>query len=183
MNPRLLVCLALVAAPAFAAEPLRCPPGAQVKTEVLPPRHADWCEDPKTSKRNGPARVLNANDEVLVEVEYLQGEPIARHVTGAGLKHVLAELNLDFTRQGTPYVLSLIDEHTLRFDITIDGVQPGAVEKNFRAQMLAQSPICSLFGIEGTDFRSLQLNATNEKKQALASETFTRADCQPPGKK
>ena len=179
MNLRLLIVLALVSSPAFAARPLECAAGTQFKSEVQPPKHAEWCEDTKTGKRHGPARVLDAADNVLVEVEYEQGQPLARHVTAAGIKQVLAELNLEFERQNTPYVLTLLDEHTLRFDMTIDGVKPGTVDKDFRKQMLAKSPVCGLFEIEGTDFQTLQLHASNDRKQAVATETFTRADCAP----
>jgi hypothetical protein len=171
---------AFVLSPAFAADPLQCPAGSQARRDpgVQEGKREEWCEDRSTKKRHGPGRIVNAKGDPLVNIEFRQNEITSHKFTRAGLEQLLVEVNASFKKQGAPASFSLVDEHTLRFDMILAGRAPGADFEDFKKTIVTQAPVCRMFTPAGTDFRTINIHAANEKKEALGSTTLTRADCE-----
>jgi hypothetical protein len=170
-----------MAVSALATEPLVCPSGSQVKRETMREgKRAEWCEDVKTAKQNGPARILDTKDTVLLNAEYRQGEVVRHRLTRLGLDKMFAEVNADYAKEGKQFFFTVLDEHNLRFDLVLPGKAPAGDLEEFRQKLLASGPVCKMFFVTGTDFRSMRIHPTNEKKEPLGDLTITRSDCQKP---
>ena len=179
MRLRALWIAAWIVAPVSAAEALKCPEGAQVQRDAKPyeGKRAEWCQDQNTGRQHGPGRLVDESGTVLVTFEYREGTLASRQFTRAGLKKMLDEVNAQFSAQGDPISVTLVDEHKLRFDMTVKGKLPDGIAE-FRRMALANVPICRMLASAATDFRTIDFRAANEKGEAVEKTTFTRADCE-----
>ncbi len=173
------VLAASFAMPAFAAEPLKCPAGMQFMrdAELRQEKRNEWCQDTRTRKPHGPARIVSAKEVVLVNIEFRQGEVASHRFTRAGLDRLLSEVNAEYVDQGVPASFTLIDEQTLRFDMVVKRGLPQGHLAEFRKQVLAMPAVCRMLAMAETDFRTMNIFAANEQKALLVSTTITRADC------
>lgn len=167
-------------APAFAAESLKCPAGTKVMrdAELRQEKRNEWCEDIKTRKPDGPARIVNAKETVLVNIVFEQGETVSHRFTRAGLERLLSEVNGNYASQGIPASFMLIDEQTLRFNMSFKGGLPGGQMAEFRKQVLAMPMVCRMLSPAETEFRAMNIVVTNEKKAQIGTTTVTRAECE-----
>lgn len=176
----LAILVSAMAVSAMAAEPQACPPGSQVKREASQGKRIEWCEDAKTNKQNGPARILDAKGTVLVNSEYRQGEVTRHHLTRAGLDLMFAEINAGYAKEGRQLSFTVLDEHNLRFDMTLNGKAPGGDTEEFRKKLITQGPVCRMFFVSGTDFHTMKIHVSNEKRESLGTITVSRSDCRKP---
>jgi hypothetical protein len=179
-----LVVLAL-SPPALSLEPLKCAKGTLAKSVTSDKSRirTDWCEDTLTGKNHGPLRYVAPDGQVIALNEYRQGEQVTHQVTAHGLELMFAEVNAENTKNGDPWSATLINERAVRIDMTFAGTKPGEVSAEFRRSMLEGGPVCAFLYLDGANFQTLEVVAVNEKKQALATEKFSRADCPKPAAK
>lgn len=188
-----LVTVSLVAS---AATPLECPKGTRL--ESRDGGAFEFCVDSSTGLKEGPERQFRPNgslaaegvnradkpegvvrlygeDGILMgEMLYENGRVKSTHMTLAGLRYQADRQNARFRAANKAYLISVIDERTLMWDMRVEHSAPlSPDEKAIMRDLFQKDPdrcrILAGMGVETINFRILSPKAELLDQFALSA--------------